>query len=303
MILKEEKHSAVGRRLHAARLAAERYDVSPLIREWRVIPDATYRATEAGRRRISQHLLKLASETFLVSEQYLAHGNGALPGDAVAGKIEELLERYLAAGFSGPGGEDLAFRLRRARLVAGYRSPRAAAGHFGWKATRYADHESRHRAISFDQAIRYAAAYGIDGAENLLFAKSVLSSASSVLAPALDWSWLREPKADGLARWPALRLSDGKFERLRTPVVLPLELVKPALRDAPIYCLVDGPGTYDAYLIVPLAVEGPTLVVDEGKLRTGRPDPHLNATDPLILKDSQGKVSLGTIVGTIRIGT
>ena len=150
----KRKHADAGRRLHAARLAAGEYEVSQLLRNWPKVNDATYRATEKGRRRASDDLLALATHRFTVSIGYLATGETSTTRDEEAKVIEAVLLVHEKREF-GMDGEGIAARLRRMRLAAGFRSARAAASRFGWKIQRYGDHEGRRRGISFDQAIRY----------------------------------------------------------------------------------------------------------------------------------------------------
>lgn len=290
-----------GRRLHAARLAAREYDVSPVVRKWGTVPDATYRAAESGRRKVPEQLLALASQTFEVSQNYLLDGETPLARDSLAARIEGLLARFLTHGFRSVLGDDLPRRLRLARIEAGFNSPRSAAQHFGWTVARYAGHEGRHRGITFDQAMRYATSFGLESAEDLLFGKRQVETHASLVAADQDWSWLRGLGSGDRIGWPTVMLTRERFELVQ-PILLPARLVDPDLGTAPLYCIFDGTQRETiAYVLAREANSGPVLHLDDGRLVSRDRDVASVATDPLSATDMSASIPLGTICGTMRI--
>lgn len=56
--------------------------------------------------------------------------------------------------------EEIAARLRKARIAKGYPSATAAAEAFGWNLSTYTQHENGKRGFKFQTAMRYAQAFG-----------------------------------------------------------------------------------------------------------------------------------------------
>ncbi|MCS6624366.1 helix-turn-helix domain-containing protein [Roseibacterium beibuensis] len=57
--------------------------------------------------------------------------------------------------------KEIAERLRRARINAGFESAREAAGRFGWAEATYTQHENGSRGIRLPVAEKYAQAFGV----------------------------------------------------------------------------------------------------------------------------------------------
>lgn len=284
-------------------LAAREYDVSAVVRKWGTIPDATYRAAESGRRKISEQLLALASQTFEVSQNYLLNGETPLARDSLAARIEGLLTRYLEHGFRSVSGDDLPRRLRLARIEAGFNSPRSAAQQFGWTVARYAGHEGRHRGITFDQAMRYATSFGLESAEDLLFGKQHAETQASMVAVDQDWSWLRSQGSGDRIGWPTVMLTREGFELVQ-PILLPVRLVDHDIGTSPLYCVFDGKQREAiAYLLARETNAGPVLHLDGGRLVSRDRDVLSVATDPLSAIDTSESIPLGTICATLRIAS
>jgi hypothetical protein len=307
---------SIGRRFHAARLAARHYEVSPLIRGWESVKDPTYRAAESGLRRPKPELFKLAVTSFNVSRHFLEHGRiiGGLDAEAAAiaallERFDVLKERHKREGAPRPR-EDIALRLRRARLAAGHRSAKAAADHFGWKVDRYEQHEGRRRNITFDQAIRYATTFGIDAA-SLIFGASTTVVAlpsdrteASRIPTGAGWAWLRPTVRPDRVEWPAVMLEAGRFVRLASPVILPLEVVGDAARRQEAYCIVERGNSASIgriFVVAPGMESGRSMRLMDGRLVAGSPSPNETPTDPLEPRSDLRDANLGALIGTLSL--
>lgn len=278
--------------------------------------DPTYRAAESGLRRPKPELFQLAVTTFNVSRDFLEQGRIIGGLDAEAKAIAALLERFdglkerrKREGAPRPR-EDIALRLRRARLAAGHRSAKDAADHFGWKVDRYEQHESRRRNITFDQAIRYATTFGIDAA-GLIF-----GAPPPALAPPTDrteasrvpteagWTWLLTAVRPDHVEWPAVMLEAGRFVRLASPVILPLEVIGDAARRQEAYCIVErgNSASVGRILVVAPGMEsGRSMRLMDGLLVAGSPSPNEAPTDPFEPQSDLRNAKLGALIGTLSL--
>lgn len=291
---------AVGRRFHAARLAARHYEVSSLIRAWGTVPDPTYRATEKGRRAPSPELLRLAMTTFGVSHDFLTSAEVVGGLDAEAAGIAGLLERFERKNLDHRG-DDVALRLRNARMAAGHKSAKAAAEHFGWKVHRYSQHESRRRSITFDQAIRYATTFGVP-ADQLIFGRPTVSQSQAMRVPAeTAWNWLQPPARTDHIQWPALvHTGNGSFLRLSTPIVFPLEFSSRTLQRELAYCIVDA-SVGKAFIVAPAGVTNPSMRLVDGRLVAENLSASSVPKDPLELQPGTRYAVLGSLVATLSV--
>lgn len=159
-------YRATGRRLRAARLFAGHFAIAALVRELGV-NEATYRAAEAGRRRLDDALAQLAIERYGVTRSFLLRGVPTTGKDLQISRIARSLKR-VDEGDPRYEPSQVSRRLHRARTNSGFRSGLAVSRRNGWSVTSYNAHEQFARPIPVDHAFQYAR--GIDvGPELLLF--------------------------------------------------------------------------------------------------------------------------------------
>ena len=143
-------------RLRGARLAAG-YIVLKDAANLAQTNETTYRFAEYGARTTSPKIVEFAARLFDVSEDYLIDGNIMTEQDALASRLEAILQEVKD---ENEGAEERLLRLRRIRLNRGIPSAAAAAKEFGWRLSSYSAHELGTRAISIDRMIGYCLAMG-----------------------------------------------------------------------------------------------------------------------------------------------
>ena len=149
-----------GLRLRAARLVSARYMVSALVAELG-LNDASYRAAEAGRRRLSGATIDKVCMALQVRPTFLTYGSVETVSEESASRIADILVRLERQGID-QRVSDLHQRLRWHRAASGYASAHAAARANGLSVSRYGAHEQGRRPIPVDQMFLYAKVFGAD---------------------------------------------------------------------------------------------------------------------------------------------
>jgi transcriptional regulator with XRE-family HTH domain len=183
--------------LHAARIASERYMVSDMVAEL-CINDASYRAAEAGRRRLTADALDRVCSCFRIRPSFLLDGSVATASEEAASEIAALLDRVDAQGIHDQVST-LRQRLRWGRASAGHPTAHSAAISARLSVSRLAAHEQGRRPIPIDQVFHYAKVFGIEPGV-LLFDEGSASSTQMDVEDArrllqdtpvtLPWLWV-----------------------------------------------------------------------------------------------------------------
>jgi hypothetical protein len=88
--------------------------------------------------------------------------------------------------------DGLHFRLKNARIMAGFRTAAAAIERFGWKESTYRAHENGQNGFPIETAAQYAQAYDIE-IENLLFGKGGSEPTQPPQEPSLSQPPMLDP--------------------------------------------------------------------------------------------------------------
>lgn len=119
-----------------------------------------------------------------------------------------------------------------------------------------------------------------------------------------DTRWLRSVRYHDRVQWPALmRLDDGRFVQLPSPVVLPIEIVGGGLRHLEAYCIVDrqdGNGG-KIFVVAPGLVGNQSMRLTDGRLVLAGPSPDSTPSDPLGTQLDPSDAPLGALIGTLLI--
>ena len=246
----------------------------------------------------------MAVTSFGVSHDFLTSGEVVGGLDAEAAQIAGLLERFAREHFGHRDG-DVALRLRNARVAAGHRSAKAAAEHFGWKVDRYAQHESRRRSITIDQALRYATTFAVPP-DQLIFGRPTDSQSATMRVPVdAAWSWLQPPARADHMQWLALvHAGNGNFSRLPAPIVFPMEMVTNSLQREMAYCIIDaspGQSHGKAFLVAPGGRTNPTMRLIDGQLVAENASAFSAPRDPMELGPGSGDAVLGSLLATVSV--
>lgn len=307
------KDSEVGRRLHAARLAAG--FITAVSAAGRIGKSRTYYGRlENGHVNVPKDLVLSAAHVFGVSESYLDNGKAETPKESLASRIEGILAQYSNEDVN----EDAVLRLRVMRAELGISTARAGAKAAGAKPATYMAHENGSRALPVDRMIGYALALGVRPEFAVLGSGRAQAEGVDVVnfwtrrddeplpnRHQLDWPWLNNGHSPARSVLPLVEAQKGRFQLLDGGgITVPMSLLPLRNEEQHYGFVVRGEKATKVYVINPRPTGQEILVATaNGDLGHGRPGnfPPRDIFAGQRNNDGSEAVGLGQVVATISV--
>lgn len=307
------KDSEVGRRLHAARLAAG--FITAVNAATRIGKSRTYYGRlENGHVSVPRDIVLAAAHVFGVSENYLDHGKAETAKEHLASRIEGIFAQYSHEDVD----EDAVIRLRAMRTELGISTARAGAKAAGARPATYMAHENGSRALPVDRMIGYALALGVRPEFAVLGYGKARAEGADVVnfwatrddepVPSrhqLDWPWLNNGHSPARSVLPLVEAQKGRFQLLDGGgITVPMSLLPLGSQEQHYGFVVRGEKATKVYVINPRPTGQDILVATaNGELGHGRPGkfPPRDMFARQRKTDGSEAVGLGEVVATISV--
>lgn len=302
----------VGRRLHAARLAAG--FITAVSAAARIGKSRTYYGRlENGHVNVPEEIVLNAAHVFDVSDRYLRTGKAESPKERLASRIENILARYPQEDVD----VDAVLRLRVMRVELGISTARAGARAAGARPATYMAHENGSRSLPVDRMIGYALALGVRPEFAVLGTGSARAEGLDLIdfweqrdeepVPTkheLAWSWLNNGHSPARSVLPLVEAKRGSFELLTGGgMSVPTSLLALPNEEQHYGLVVKKRAATKVYIINPRVAGGEVVVANgNGEVLLEGPPASYSPKDILAhhrKNDSAELVPLGQLIATI----